>query len=220
MATSAVPQHGVEPIIQKLLEAPVYLSEEHVRQNVLPVVSMTIGVVSCIFLAAYFVADELIKQPDHKAMRAKRLLAYQITNGITNTGIGLMGLYYQYFVLPRALSLGEKIQGQDDLYLLGAVQIGFQIWAIAIGITFGLETSQMLMHHVAVIFASSKSVFLTNGFRYYAPLGLGMTELSSVPLSVMNSFKNNKEWQDRYPQYYLASRLIFSFVFLFYYSLE
>lgn len=42
----------------------------------------------------------------------------------------------------------------------------------------------------------------------------GVIEISSVPLSVMNSFKNNKDWIIRYPQAYSLVRFIFSASFL------
>ena len=213
--------------IHRLLQAPVFLPVQHVLENVLPVVLVTIAIVACFYLAAYpLVVDRFMPQNRDNAGNRRRL-AYQATNLCTNLCLGLAGLYFQYVVLPQSLSnnngnqdnndiiiVQDKIQGHDRLYVLGAAQIGFQIWSIFMGIWIVEESTQMLIHHVAVIFASSKSVFLTNGFRYFAPLGLGMTELSSVPLSVMNAFKNNATWRQQWPQYYLASRLIFSFMFL------
>ena len=205
--------------IHRLLQAPVFLPSQHLLENVLPVVLVTMIVVTGFYLAAYpLVVNRFMPHNGNNAGHRRRL-AYQSTNLCTNLCLGLAGLYFQYVVLPQSLSnnnnmVEEKIQGHDPLYLLGGAQIGFQIWSIVMGICVVEESTQMLIHHVAVIFASSKSVFLTNGFRYYAPLGLGMTELSSVPLSVMNAFKNNAVWRQQWPQYYLASRLIFSFLFL------
>ena len=217
----------ISATLHRLLQDPVLLPAQHVRENVLPTVLTTIVVVTGVYWAAFsWVAHRLLMATSGKALGDQRRLAYQITNCVTNTFLRLVGLYFQYFVvLPHYASSSAgtsgmsggvegKIQGHDDLYVLGSVQIGFQIWSIVMGLWVVEESTQMLIHHVAVIFASSKSVFLTNGFRYYAPLALGMTELSSVPLSVMNSFKNNEAWRDQYPQYYLASRLIFSIMFL------
>jgi hypothetical protein len=144
----------------------------------------------------------------------KRRFSYQITNLFTNAFLGLLGVYYQCFLIPRNATVEQKIQGQLDFCLFGSIHIGFQLWSLVMGIYFVQETTQMLMHHVAVIAVSSKGVFFTNGFRYYAPLGLGMMELSSVPLALMNSFKNNQSWIDTYPQFYTAIHLVFSFTFL------
>jgi TLC domain len=204
-------------MIQRLLQAPVYLSAEHVLNNVFPAVLWTIIVVTAVYLAAFpLVANRLFPAGEKNTEEERRRLAYQITNGVTNTVLGLLGLYFQYVVLAQtnASDVESKIQGADDLHLLGSIQIGFQIWAILMGTLWVKESNEMLVHHYAVILASSKSVFLTNGFRWYAPMALGMTELSSVPLSVMNFFKNNAAWRDRYPLAYLASRLVFSLVFL------
>ena len=216
-----------------LNEFPVFLSTEHLLYKVLPVASSAAVAVTIIYLAVFPLAVRLLssssscstannkKNDESITVYEHRQLAYQITNCITNAGLGTMGLYYQYALLPHFMNYNatesiivQKIQGNEPLFALGAAQIGFQIWSIIMGLFMVEESKQMLLHHVAVIFASSKSVFLVNGFRYYAPLGLGMTELSSVPLSVMNAFKNHETWRLAYPQYYLASRLVFAAMFL------
>lgn len=203
-------------IIQHLAASPVYLAQDHVHSNVIPAILATIVAVSAVYSPAFFFAVDLLIPNGKKKddLKESRKLAYQMTNGITNTGLGLMGLYYQYVVLPQDVPTQQRIEGMHELYILGACQIGFQLWSIAMGVFWVQESTQMLIHHGAVILASSKSVFMTNGFRYYAPVALGMTELSSVPLSVMNSFKDNAAWREAYPQAYLASRLIFSLTFL------
>lgn len=206
--------------IRRLLEAPVYLSADHVLNHVFPTVLLTILGVTAVYLAAFpLAANRLFPKKgvgEKKTDEERRRLAYQITNGVTNTVLGLLGLYFQYAVLAKtkATDLESKLQGGVDMHVLGSIQIGFQIWAILMGTFWVNESTEMLIHHYAVILAASKGVFLTNGFRWYAPMALGMTELSSVPLSVMNFFKNNNVWRERYPLANLASRLVFSLVFL------
>lgn len=202
-------------IIQELVQAPVFLSQEHIQETVVPSILGTIVGVTLVYglVFALFV-NRLIPNDDKNVVQNRRKLAYQMTNGITNLGLGLMGLYYQFYVLPESASTQQRIEGLSDLYILGAIQIGFQIWSIVIGLLWVDESTHMLFHHGAVIMASAKSVFMTNGFRYYAPIALGMTELSSVPLSVMNAFKDNAAWREANPQGYLASRLLFSLAFL------
>jgi hypothetical protein len=73
----------------------------------------------------------------------------------------------------------------------------------------------MLMHHVTVIIVSSMTVFLTNGFRYWVPYFFGIMEISSIPLAVMNTFKDNPKWVERQPMMYLAIRTVFGVSFLF-----
>jgi TLC domain len=206
--------------IQRLLEAPVYLSADHVLNNVLPTILLTMLGVTAVYLAAFpLAANRLFPKGDGTDDEQRRRLAYQITNGVTNSVLGLLGLYFQYAVLAAdttevTTAVEFKIQGAVDMHLLGSIQIGFQIWSILMGTRWVKESTEMLVHHYAVILASSKSVFLTNGFRWYAPMALGMTELSSVPLSLMNFFKNNAIWRERYPRAHLTSRLLFSLFFL------
>ena len=72
----------------------------------------------------------------------------------------------------------------------------------------------MIIHHLAVICVGSVTAFISCGFRYYTPFFYGMIEISSVPLSVMNAFKNNPEWIKAYPGVYSKVRLVFGITFL------
>lgn len=213
MTSEVFPQTGLLDQIHPLLEAPLFLSEEHARQNVLPVVMKTILAVTFIYMVAFPVACR-IPQTNNSAAAIRRL-TYQITNLITNSFIGLLGLYAQYHLLPENPTVKEKIQGSDQLAILGSIQIGFQVWSIFMGLFVVEESVAMLAHHGCVICASFKVTFMTNGFRYFAPLAFGMTELSSVPLAIMNAFKNNKSWIDARPQFYGCIRAVFAATFLF-----
>lgn len=204
---------GLLDQIKPLIEGPIFLSGEHARLNVLPVIVKTMICVTLIYFSASPIAKR-IPQDNKNTDKEKRRLQYQITNLITNTFIGVIGLHAQYNLLPENASIQEKFQGQENLFILPSVQIGFQIWSIIMALFFVEESVPMLVHHVCVIWASIKVAFTVNGFRYFAPIALGMTELSSVPLAIMNSFKNNKSWIDAYPQSYVRIRLVFSFTFL------
>lgn len=204
-------------IIQEIVQAPTYLSHEYIQDEVIPPIYNTVlGVTAVYFLVFYLGASRLIPQEDEsdKGPPKRRKLAYQMTNGLVNAGLGLMGLYYQYHVLPESASTEQRIEGLEDLTIIGAAQIGYQIWSIIIGFFWVNEPPTMLIHHAAVIMASIKGTFMTNGFRYYAPLSLGIIELSSVPLSVMNAFKDNDAWREANPQAYMASRMLFAVAFL------
>jgi hypothetical protein len=73
----------------------------------------------------------------------------------------------------------------------------------------------MLMHHVTVIVVASMTLFMTNGFRFWIPYFFGIMEISSIPLAIMNTFKDNPKWVERQPMMYLATRVVFSVSFLF-----
>jgi hypothetical protein len=77
------------------------------------------------------------------------------------------------------------------------------------------ESPVMLMHHVTVIIVASMTLFMTNGFRYWIPYFFGIMEISSIPLAIMNTFKDNPKWVERQPMMYLATRFVFSVSFLF-----
>ena len=72
----------------------------------------------------------------------------------------------------------------------------------------------MLFHHVAVIFSSVLSGFFSLGFRYYIPFFLGIFELSSIPLAIVNLFKDNPSLAKAYPRINLICRLAFALSFL------
>jgi hypothetical protein len=109
----------------------------------------------------------------------------------------------------------DKILGlEKELYLVSAFQLGYQLWAIPVGILHVKETTSMIVHHFAVLVSTSMTGFLSIGFRYYSPFFYGVFELSSVPLSLMNSFKNSPELQRKYPLVDAWSRNLFAVSFL------
>lgn len=142
--------------------------------------------------------------------------SYQLTNLLVNLTFGCLGIYYQINILTNAWgeSTMNKIVGYEHVKLFAMGQVGYQLWALPIGIFVVGETKSMLMHHVAVICVGSVSTFIRCGFRYYIPYFYGLVEISSVPLSILNSFKNNKEWIKAYPELYSAVRLVFAVAFL------
>lgn len=141
--------------------------------------------------------------------------SYQLTNLLVNLSLGLLGIYYELFSGSQVdHSIANKIMGHPELRYFAIIQIGYQLWGLPIGIFCVNETSSMIVHHVAVICVASTSTFLTCGFRYFTPFFYGVIEISSVPLSVMNSFKNNPDWITRYPNLYGKVRLVFGLTFL------
>ena len=139
--------------------------------------------------------------------------SYQMTNCFVNLVLGCLGIYY-HMQLPLDATYMDKIVGYEHMKLFPIGQIGYQLWALPIGIIFIGETKQMIIHHIAVICVCSTSAFIRCGFRYYNPYFYGLIEISSVPLSIMNAFKDNKHWIKLYPEMYSTVRLIFGCLFL------
>lgn len=151
---------------------------------------------------------------EKKAARAADLKkSYQLTNMLVNLVLGCMGIYYTMHISLDAPTL-DKIIGYEHFKVFSLAQIGYQLWALVIGIFFVNETSTMLVHHVAVICVCATSAFVHCGFRYYTPYFYGLIEISSVPLAIMNSFKDNKHWIKAYPEIYTAVRMVFAIMFL------
>jgi len=149
-----------------------------------------------------------------KEEKAAWKASYQITNLLVNLSLGLSGIYVHVFRLHHSAPVLYKIIGYPNYKTFALGQIGYQLWALPMGALFVDESPAMLVHHVAVICVASTSAFLKCGFRYYTPYFYGLIEISSVPLSVMNSFKNNKKWIEKFPRMYSAVRLMFAVSFL------
>ena len=167
------------------------------------------------------VVFNILKTIFYKHYREKRKMflktAYQITNMTVNLGLGGYGIYHFFFSLPAmdAVPITERIAGFKEFSIFGAIQVGYNAWALPIGYYFMDEPISMLAHHIAVLCVGSISCFGSYGFRYHAPFFFGVIEISSVPLSIMNFCKNNKELVDgRFPKLFLRIRVIFVVIFL------
>jgi len=143
--------------------------------------------------------------------------AYQITNMSVNLCLGVYGIYYYFYSVPAidTVSIAERISGFPDYAIFGALQVGYNVWALPIGYCFMDEAPAMLTHHIAVICVGCISCFSSNGFRYHAPFFFGLIEISSVPLSIFNFCKNNPEIVNRrFPKLLGQIRIIFVVIFL------
>lgn len=198
--------------IAELHKLPLFLPTDHLKTRVFPAIALVVMILTILFNVYYVLVDR--HDPTHTTA-AKQKASYQLTNFSVNLVLGLMGLYHFLFTLEKesVVSLEQQVVGQDYLYPLAALQIGFQIWALPVGFLVK-ESPSMLAHHVAVILVSSMAGFLTMGFRYWAPFFFGMIELSSLPLAIMNTFKDKPHWIEKYPGVYSLVRIVFAASFL------
>jgi hypothetical protein len=109
----------------------------------------------------------------------------------------------------------HTVAGHVDYVVFSAVQIGYQLWAIPLGLYYVQESWPMLLHHGTVVMCASMSGFLTLGFRYWTPFFYGLVELSSVPLAIMNCCKDHAILVQRFPTFYVRVRLAFALSFLY-----
>ena len=193
-------------------QQPMFLPEEHIRNNVIPFV-----VYSTVALTILFNAILCLVQcyaPKSWNARVTRKVSYQTTNLIVNACLGLFGLYHLCCTLPNNASIDEQVMGWEALHCISSLQIAYQLWAVPMGLFLVKESPAMIAHHVAVILVSFMCSFMTIGFRYWVPFFLGLVELSSVPLAVMNTFKDHPVLIQQYPTLYFYVRMAFALSFL------
>jgi len=195
---------------------PMFLPWEHVRNNFIPAtitMSVALAVLYCVsFAILNSLCGDGLKEKQHKI----RSWSYILTNFCANTTLAIVGL--SYFIQAPPIwdtNVEERVTGFQSCYLLASMQMGYQLWALPVGYFTVNETKLMLVHHVSAIFVSLLSGVFTNGFRYHSPFFFGVYELSSVPLSVMNFFKHNREYANKYPLVNTYSRLSFAVSFMF-----
>ena len=151
--------------ISKLHDLPTFLPEEFIRGTMLP--AMLAVAVSC--TVVYLITYKLVEKFGSKDLRVTKI-AYQITNVIFNLSVGLVGLYLEYQVLPTlkcfsGTSLDRMPFNHEELYLVSAMQLGYQCWAIPVGVLSVGESMEMIFHHIAVVISTVQSGFMTVGFR-------------------------------------------------------
>ena len=205
--------------IEPLAKGPIHLPQEHARDRVFPAIVATMAATTVIYLASFLWANKLFPASTtdnnmKEVTAARRRLCYQITNMSTNLFLGLLGCYFEYVLLPKNPTMQEKVQGHEHYSVFASVQIGYQLWSLIVGTIFVNERVEMIFHHLAVITVGSMSAFFNNGFRYWTPYFFGIFELSSVPLGLMNSFKDNKAWMEAYPKFFGNIRIVFAVTFL------
>jgi hypothetical protein len=227
--------------VEMMNRLELWLPASHIRQRVVPTVVGTAVLLACV----YTVSDRILHNStkakkksdkpkeeedddddddDDDASRSqllsllsRRKLSYQVTNLLVNAGLGMCGAYYEYRWVPSysSLKVSDTINGYEAFIGFAAVQLGYQLWSIPVGIFHVKESTAMILHHVAVLAVAFMSACFTNGFRYWTPFFYGLIELSSVPLAVMNMFKDRPDVIREHPRLYTAIRLLFCGTFLY-----
>ena len=99
----------------------------------------------CLLHAIKFWWNEKIISP------GTRKASYQITNLLVNLTLGCLGIYYQSRYIKWDAPITDKIIGHEHLKIFSVGQIGYQLWALPIGIIYIGEKQSMIIHHLAVI---------------------------------------------------------------------
>lgn len=131
-------------------------------------------------------------------VRTQLQTSYSVTSLVVNGLLAGMGIYHFYFTLPNTATASERIAGYEELGMLSAIIVAYNLWALPVGLVLQ-ERTEMILHHIAVLIVASLPAFFTNGFRYFTPFFFGLIETSSVPLVLMNAFRQNPELDREYP---------------------
>lgn len=190
-------------------ELPHYVSQEHIMNDLLPTTALAVAIITVVFVVSIFAVKAIFR-----LQAINYSAAYQVTNFLVNLSFGIMGIMY-FRQNPADPSLRDLVVGETFVYPLGCAQLGYNLWAIPVGYFVVNETPMMLGHHAAVIVVAGMALFLPLGYRYYAPFMFGILETSSVPLALVNAFKDNPEYIKKYPTVYTVLRFTFLFSFIY-----
>lgn len=154
--------------------------------------------------------------------------AYQIVNFMVNLSFGLFAMFICFYnpykdnVLFASIfdksPVSNHIFGYEQYAIFGALQVGYNLWSLPVGILAVNESLPMIAHHISVIFVCSLSCISHYGYRLHAPFLLGMYEVSSVPLAIINYIKDHKdeEWTKNrtVQQWNVKCKALFGVLFL------
>lgn len=199
-----------------------WLPREQIIESLQAIAATCIGV-SIVHLFAYHVLkQETIKHKWNHQERHKA--AYQVTNFIVNVLLGLAGLYVSFFchddwdlVFPHQVNIQQRVYGYTEFKYIAfaAIQVGYNLWCLPVGIIFVKEKVEMIGHHIAVVLTCTLSALASPGFRIHSPFFLGVFEVSSIALIIMNFLKDQHEWtQKHFKNGFDLCKLLFAFSFL------
>jgi hypothetical protein len=198
--------------IEALNDKDIFLPMEYIQAIWIPTVIISMIVVYVVYGLCFVLANFVL--PSDSGVFRRRKLSYQMASVFGNGFLAASGLYYEFFTVSETPTLEDTISGFQEFYILSAFQFGYQLWALPVGIIHAQETTAMVVHHFAVLMVSIFSGCMTNGFRYHIPFFFGMFEISSVPLVIMNMFKENPTWIEKHPSFNHHVRVAFAVSFL------
>uniref|UniRef100_A0A7S3Q8F1 TLC domain-containing protein n=1 Tax=Chaetoceros debilis TaxID=122233 RepID=A0A7S3Q8F1_9STRA len=141
--------------------------------------------------------------------------SHQLTNGLINFGLGVYGTVIcvaaHYNNPSEPILVASFSHYQDDIlnHIIGyatlhhisfaAMQVGYNLWNLPYGYFLVNEPPAMIAHHIMVIITTSLSAYSNFGNRIHVPFFLGMYEVSTVPLAIMNylKVKGHREWVEQ-----------------------
>ena len=191
-------------------DVPILLPSTQLTERVLPQVCVSTAGVFLVF-AAFL---RLFR--NEKDQVRKYQLAHRFTNIVSFSVLMVIGIYGELFVIPQKPvdEVATFIQGMEENTVVVTTMFSFQLWSLIVGTVYVNESPLMRMHHVAVLVVAVLYAAFTNGFRYHGYYFAGIWEASSIPLALMNLFRDYPQWKERYPSLFFVVKALFAFSFL------
>jgi len=163
--------------------------------------AIIIGISHLIILFTLTTRNNTKPKPNQRTTSQVFKASYQITHLLVNLYFGIYAIYI-CFINPHSHDVFygnvldkntyRHIFGHEQYCIFGAVQVGYNLWSLPVGILFAKEPPPMIAHHISVIVICTLTATSHFGYRLHAPFLLGMFEISSVPLSIMNFLKDHE----------------------------
>lgn len=142
------------------------------------------------------------------------LMSYTLVSGavvVVLACIGVVGFYTHWggkdFDTPLKRLTSPHFEGQ----VVAQIHASYQFWNFAMSVLRG-EGWVNILHH---LFCTYLGVINSNGFGSYHLIYMGgVAEISTIILTVMDIFKNNKYLQEKYPVANMFFRYSFCAVFV------
>ncbi len=198
------------------IEEDTYDAISNRTYDLLLIVLVTAASIATYHNCIYFMLRTIFPSAFQKNKALFKKGSYQFTNLTVNFILGVYGIYHYYHSVPHieTVPITERIRGFPQFAIFGALQTGYNLWSLPLGLIMQ-EPVAMMGHHIAVLCVGSLSCFSMHGFRYHAPFFFGVIEISSVPLSVMNFCKDHKDMMaPKFPILCAAVKPVFAITFL------
>jgi hypothetical protein len=144
------------------------------------------------------------------------IAAFNLAHAAPILALSYYGLLSLHYVTQQPATLQGRMYGYDaDAEMICILQISLQIFQTTVAMITGdsaLLKPEVLGHHLVT--AGAMWLCLYPFGHSYAGIFFGITELSTIPLNVVDTFKNFKALRPIYPTTEFIAKASFSLSFL------
>lgn len=144
------------------------------------------------------------------------IAAFNLAQTVPVLALSYYGLLSLHYVTQQPATLMERMYGYDhDAEMVCIIQISMQFYKTAVAVSTGdapLLKPDALGHHAVTVLAMWVCLYPFG--HSYAGIFFGLTELSTVPLNFVDTYKNFKSLREIYPTTELIAKACFALLFL------